>query len=286
MTDAYDMAGRSAPMPAIANALSIAGSDPSGGAGIQADLKTFSARGVYGMAVVTALTAQNTQGVSGIHLVPPEFVAEQIRTVFADIRVDAVKIGMIADVAIAGAVADVLARHHEVPVVLDPVMIAKGGASLLTDDAVAALTGRLLPIATVITPNLPEAAALLGESEACNRDEMAGQALRLMRFGAKAVLVKGGHLPGADSPDVLASAAGLTWFEAPRVATRNTHGTGCALSSAIAAELAKGALPDEAVAVAKAYVAGAINAADALNVGSGHGPVHHFHTLWRDEGAP
>ncbi|RCW23148.1 hydroxymethylpyrimidine kinase /phosphomethylpyrimidine kinase [Ciceribacter lividus] len=285
MTDAYDMAGRSAPMPAIANALSIAGSDPSGGAGIQADLKTFSARGVYGMAVVTALTAQNTQGVSGIHVVPPDFVAEQIRTVFADIRVDAVKIGMIADVAIAGAVADVLARHREVPVVLDPVMIAKGGASLLTDDAVAALTGRLLPIATVITPNLPEAAALLGEPEACNRDEMAGQALRLMRFGAKAVLVKGGHLPGADSPDVLASAAGLTWFEAPRVATRNTHGTGCTLSSAIAAELAKGALPEEAVAVAKAYVAGAINAADALNVGSGHGPVHHFHALWRDEGA-
>ncbi len=272
-------------IPAVANVLSIAGSDPSGGAGIQADLKTFSALGVYGMAVVTALTAQNTRGVTGIHVVPPDFVAEQIRAVFADIRVGAAKIGMIADAAIAGAVADVLAPHVDVPVVLDPVMIAKGGAPLLTDDAVTVLRTRLLPLATVVTPNLPEAAALLGEPEARDREEMAGQALRLIERGAKTVLVKGGHLPGNDSPDVLASAAGLTWFEAPRVSTRNTHGTGCTLSSAIAAELAKGALPEEAVAVAKAYVAGAINAADVLNVGSGHGPVHHFHALWRNEGA-
>ncbi len=271
--------------PVIANALSIAGSDPSGGAGIQADLKTFSALGVYGMAAVTALTAQNTQGVTGIHIVPPDFVAEQIRAVFADIRVGAVKIGMIANAAIADVVADVLARHGDVPVVLDPVMIAKGGASLLTDDAVAVVAERLLPLATIVTPNLPEAAALLGEPEACDRKEMADQAFRLVERGAKTVLVKGGHLPGNDSPDVLASAAGLTWFEAPRVSTRNTHGTGCTLSSAIAAELAKGALPEEAVAVAKAYVAGAINAADVLNVGSGHGPVHHFHALWRNEGA-
>ncbi len=286
MTDIHNMAGRSSPVAAIANVLSIAGSDPSGGAGIQADLKTFSALGVYGMAVATALTAQNTQGVTGIHVVPPEFVAEQIRTVFADIRVSAVKIGMIADAEIAGAVANVLARHREAPVVLDPVMIAKGGASLLVEEAVTVLTRRLLRLATVVTPNLPEAATLLGEPEARDRKEMAGQALRLMRLGAKTVLVKGGHLPGIDSPDVLASAAGLTWFEAPRVATRNTHGTGCTLSSAIAAELAKGASPEEAVAVAKAYVAAAINAADALNVGSGHGPVHHFHALWRGEGAP
>lgn len=271
--------------PVIANALSIAGSDPSGGAGIQADLKTFSAQGVYGMAVATALTAQNTRGVTGIHVVPPDFVAEQIRAVFADIRVGAVKIGMIADAAIAGAVADVLARHADVPVVLDPVMIAKGGAPLLTDDAVTVVKTRLLPLATIVTPNLPEAAALLGEPEARDRDEMARQALRLVGLGANMALVKGGHLPGNDSPDVLASAAGLTWFEAPRVATRNTHGTGCTLSSATAAGLAKGASPEEAVVVAKTYVAGAINAADALSVGSGHGPVHHFHALWKSEGA-
>ncbi|MFC3163252.1 bifunctional hydroxymethylpyrimidine kinase/phosphomethylpyrimidine kinase [Ciceribacter thiooxidans] len=269
----------------IANALSIAGSDPSGGAGIQADLKTFSALGVYGMAVATALTAQNTRGVTGIHVVPPDFVAEQIRAVFADIRAGAVKIGMIANAAIAGAVADVLARHADVPVVLDPVMIAKGGAPLLTDDAVMVLKTRLLSLATVVTPNLPEAAALLGEPEARDRDEMAGQALRLVGLGANMALVKGGHLPGNDSPDVLASAAGLTWFEAPRVATRNTHGTGCTLSSAIAAGLAKGASPEKAVVVAKTYVAGAIDAADALSVGSGHGPVHHFHALWKSEGA-
>lgn len=285
MTDIYNMAGPGSSPAAIANVLSIAGSDPSGGAGIQADLKTFSALGVYGMAVATALTAQNTRGVTGIHIVPPDFVAEQIRTVFADISVSAVKIGMIADAAIAGAVAEVLARHVDVPVVLDPVMIAKGGASLLTDDAVTVLRTRLLPLATVVTPNLPEAAALLGEPEARDREEMAGQARRLVGLGAKAVLVKGGHLSGNDSPDVLASAAGLTWFEAPRVATRNTHGTGCTLSSATAAELAKGASPEEAVAVAKTYVAGAIDAADALNVGSGHGPVHHFHALWKSKGA-
>jgi len=279
------MAGRSSPVAAIANVLSIAGSDPSGGAGIQADLKAFSARGVYGMAVITALTAQNTQGVSGVHVVPPEFVAEQIGAVFADVRVDAVKIGMIANAGIATAVADVLARHVDVPVVLDPVMIAKGGASLLTDDAMTVLKTRLLPLATIVTPNLPEAAALLGEPEARDREEMANQALRLVGLGADMALVKGGHLRGMESPDVLASAAGLTWLEAPRVATRNTHGTGCTLSSAIAAELAKGALPQDAVAVAKTYVAGAIDAADVLNVGSGHGPVHHFHALWKSKGA-
>lgn len=284
MTDTHDFAGRTAPAPAIANALSIAGSDPSGGAGIQADLKTFSARGVYGMAVVTALTAQNTQGVTGIHVVPSDFVAEQIRTVFADVRVDAVKIGMIADAAIADAVVEALASNSDAPVVLDPVMIAKGGAALLADDAVTVLATRLLPLATIVTPNLPEAAALLGEPEAGDRTEMAAQALRLVGLGATAVLVKGGHLPGSGSPDVLASAAGLTWFEAPRVATRNTHGTGCTLSSAIAAELAKGASPEEAVAAAKAYVAAAIAAAGRLMVGSGHGPVHHFHALWNEEG--
>ncbi|KAA1180404.1 bifunctional hydroxymethylpyrimidine kinase/phosphomethylpyrimidine kinase [Rhizobium tropici] len=266
----------------IRNVLSIAGSDPSGGAGIQADLKAFSARGVYGMAALTALTAQNTQGVTGVHPVPPSFVADQMNAIFADIRVDAVKIGMIANAAIADAVADILARHRNVPVVLDPVMIAKGGAALLAADAVDVLTTRLLPLATVITPNLPEAAALLHDTEARNREDMAHQALALAALGPSAVLVKGGHLAGGESPDVLASADRLTWFEAERLPTKNTHGTGCTLSSAIAAEIAKGLPLPEAVAAAKAYLAAAVAAAGQLSVGSGHGPVQHFHALWTD----
>lgn len=265
---------------AIANSLSIAGSDPSGGAGIQADLKTFAACGTYGMAVLTALTAQNTQGVSGVHLVPPAFVAAQIADVFRDVRVDAVKIGMIASAEIAVAVADALSPHRGVPVVLDPVMVAKGGASLLAREAVAALVGRLLPLATVLTPNLPEAAVLLGEAEAIDRAAMADQAQRLLALGPRAVLLKGGHLPGTESPDVLATPEGLSWFEGVRVLTRNTHGTGCSLSSALAAELGKGRPLADAAAAAKRFVAGAVRASDALSVGSGHGPLHHFHALW------
>jgi hydroxymethylpyrimidine/phosphomethylpyrimidine kinase len=265
----------------IRNVLSIAGSDPSGGAGVQADLKTFAARGVYGMAVITALTAQNTQGVSGIEAVSPGFVADQIEAIFDDIRVDAVKIGMIANAGIARAVADVLSAHRGVPVVLDPVMIAKGGSALLAPDAAEALTTRLLPLAAMLTPNLPEAAALLGEPMAIDRAGMAAQATRLRALGPAAVLVKGGHLDGEGSPDVLATADGLEWFDAKRIATANTHGTGCTLSSAIAAELAKGAAPAEAVVVAKSYVAEAIAMAGRLSVGSGHGPVHHFHALWQ-----
>lgn len=261
----------------IANILSIAGSDPSGGAGIQADLKTFAARGTYGMAALTALTAQNTRGVSGVHLVPPGFVAAQIAAVFADIRVDAVKIGMIASAEIAEAVAAALAPHRGVAIVLDPVMVAKGGASLLAQEAVAALTRRLLPCASVLTPNLPEAAALLGEAEAVDRAGMEDQARRLLGLGPKAVLLKGGHLPGSESPDVLATPTGLHWFEGVRVLTRNTHGTGCSLSSAIAAELGKGLALAAAVAAAKRFIAGAVRMSDALTVGSGHGPLHHFH---------
>ena len=268
----------------IRNVLSIAGSDPSGGAGIQADLKAFSARGVYGMAALTALTAQNTQGVSAVHAVPPDFVAEQIRMIFADVRVDAVKIGMIANAGIAEAVAGALEPHRGIAVVLDPVMVAKGGASLLDLRAAEALTARLLPLATVITPNLPEAAALLGEPEATDRATMEAQAMRLRALGPTAVLVKGGHLGGTESPDVLVSNAGTCWFEAPRIQTKNTHGTGCSLSSAIAAELAKGSAPAEAVAAAKAWLAGAVVAAGDLSVGTGHGPVHHFHALWNTEG--
>ena len=264
----------------IPNLLSIAGSDPSGGAGIQADLKSFAALGAYGMAVPTALTAQNTTGVTGIHRVPPDFVAAQIEAIRADIRIDGIKIGMIAEAAIAEAVAAAIAPLEGVPIVLDPVMVAKGGASLLAAEAVAALRGALLPRATVLTPNLPEAAALLGRAEATTRDEMADQARALRALGPAAVLLKGGHLSGADSPDVLAAAEGLTWFEAPRVPTRNTHGTGCSLSSALAAELARGHPVAVAAARAKDWLGGAIAAAGALDVGRGHGPVHHFHALW------
>lgn len=267
----------------IRNVLSIAGSDPSGGAGIQADLKAFAARGTYGMAALTALTAQNTQGVTAIHPLPPDFVRAEIEAIFTDIRVDAVKIGMIANAEIAETVAATLGAHAVgIPVVLDPVMVAKGGAPLLESDANQAIITRLLPLATVITPNLPEAAALLGEPEAQTRDGMAGQAMRLLERGPRAVLIKGGHLDSDDSPDVLAEAGGVTWLEGARTRTSNTHGTGCTLSSAIAAELAKGQSVVEAVRAAKAYLAEAIAAADELSVGSGHGPVNHFVALWKD----
>lgn len=264
----------------IRNVLSIAGSDPSGGAGIQADLKAFSARGCYGMAAITALTAQNTQGVSAVVPLDPEFVAEQIRMVFADVHVDAVKIGMIANAGIARAVAEALKLHRGIPVVLDPVMIAKGGASLLDPDAVEALKSELLPLATLLTPNLPEAAALLGDPEACDRRIMEAQAIRLTTLGPRSVLIKGGHLAGGESPDVLVADGQVTWFEAERIETRNTHGTGCSLSSALAAELAKGEYLEEAVRVAKAWLKEAVRTSDSLTVGSGHGPVHHFHALW------
>lgn len=269
------------PADIIRNVLSIAGSDPSGGAGIQADLKAFSARGVYGMAAITALTAQNTQGVLAVHPVPAAFVSAQIEAIFADIRVDAVKIGMIANEEIAAAVAEALAPHLHIPVVLDPVMIAKGGASLLAPEAVSALTRRLLPMASLLTPNLPEAAELLGEDEARDRETMARQATRLLALGPVSVLLKGGHLESGGSPDVLATASGAAWFEGERVPTKNTHGTGCTLSSALAAELAKGATLQEAAAAVKQYIAQAIRAADELSVGQGHGPVHHFSEIWR-----
>lgn len=264
----------------IPNVLSIAGSDPSGGAGIQADIKAISANGAFAMAAITALTAQNTQGVTGIHLTPPDFVRAQIKAVFDDIQVDAVKIGMIANADIAKAVAAALSTRHAQPIVLDPVMIAKGGAPLLHPDAIAVLRDELLPLTTLLTPNLPEAANLLGATTATTRDEMAAQAIALCRLGPDAVLMKGGHLGGADSPDCLATAQGVTWFEGARTQTQNTHGTGCTLSSAVAAQLAKGLSIVEAVTAAKAYVAQAIAQADTLNVGSGQGPTHHFAALY------
>jgi hydroxymethylpyrimidine/phosphomethylpyrimidine kinase len=263
-------------------ALSIAGSDPSGGAGIQADLKAFSARGVYGMAVLTALTAQNTQGVSGVHLVPPGFVADQIAAIRADLPVDAVKIGMIAGAGTARAVAAALAGLPA-PVVLDPVMVAKGGHPLLPAEAVAAVREALLPLAAVITPNLPEAAALLGCPPAQDRTGMEAQARALMALGPRAVLLKGGHLEGEDSPDLLLTPAGALWLEGARTPTRNTHGTGCTLSAALAAELAKGADLPRAARAAKDFTARAIAAADGLGLGQGHGPTHHFHAFWPSE---
>ncbi len=266
----------------IANVLSIAGSDPSGGAGIQADLKAICANGAYAMAAVTALTAQNTQGVSGIHLVPPAFVQSQIRAVFDDIHVDAVKVGMIANAQIAQATAKALSGR-DAPIILDPVMIAKGGAVLLQPDAVDVLRDTLLPMATVLTPNLPEAAHLLGVDMATTRADMQTQARALCALGPRAVLLKGGHLRGNNSPDCLVSADTVTWFESPRTPTRNTHGTGCTLSSALAAQLARTGDIPSAVGAAKSYVSAAIAQAHQLQVGSGHGPIHHFAALYQSQ---
>jgi hydroxymethylpyrimidine/phosphomethylpyrimidine kinase len=264
----------------IAIALTIAGSDSSGGAGIQADLKTFSALGVYGASAITALTAQNTQGVEAVLVVPPDFVARQIKVVARDLKVGAVKIGMLATSAVIEVVAGALEALPGVPVVLDPVMAAASGDVLLDEDAIDTLRTVLLPRATVITPNLPEAAKLLGVHIAKTETEMVEQAQRLKALGAKAVLVKGGHADGPEAVDLLLDAEGELRVAAPRVATRNTHGTGCTLSSAIAAELAKGASLREAVVAAKAYVTAAIAAADELEIGKGRGPVQHFHALW------
>jgi len=261
-------------------AVTIAGSDSGGGAGIQADLKTFSALGVYGASVIAALTAQNTKGVSGIHDVPAAFVTAQIDAVFSDLDVGAVKIGMLANAAVIEAVAAGLDRWHQRNVVVDPVMIASSGDALLQPKAVEVLRRALIPKAIVITPNLLEAAALLDAPLATNEVEMRTQAGRLLALGAKAVLIKGGHAQGPESADLLVDATHMIRFAAARVATNHTHGTGCTLSSAIAAGLAKGQALAEAVRGAKDYVTAAIAAAERLNIGSGRGPVHHFHHWW------
>jgi hydroxymethylpyrimidine/phosphomethylpyrimidine kinase len=261
-------------------AVTIAGSDSGGGAGIQADLKTFSALGVYGASVITALTAQNTKGVTGIHDVPPDFITAQIDAVFSDLDVRAVKIGMLSQPAVIEAVAAGLDRWNAKNVVLDPVMVATSGDRLLNPDAIDVLKRVLIPRALVITPNLPEAAALLDEPLARNEDEMLAQAGRLRDRGAQAVLIKGGHGQSAESVDMLVLASSFTRLATPRVDTRNTHGTGCTLSSAIAAGLAKGLDLVAAAREAKVYVTEAIAAAERLTVGSGHGPVHHFHRWW------
>lgn len=264
-------------------ALTIAGSDSSGGAGIQADLKSFAALRVYGASVVTALTAQNTRGVQGVHAVPGAFVAAQIDSVFADLKVGAVKVGMLPNPEVIRAVAESLQRHAgAIPIVLDPVMVAASGDRLVSEEAVASLRSDLMPLATVVTPNLPEAATLLEEGEAGHENEAVGQARRLLERGARAVLIKGGHGEGRESVDHLLGRDGtLRRFAAPRIETRNNHGTGCTLSAAVAAGLAKGLGLAEAVANAKTYVTGAIRAADSVPVGHGHGPLHHFFALWK-----
>jgi hydroxymethylpyrimidine/phosphomethylpyrimidine kinase len=261
-------------------ALTIAGSDSSGGAGIQADLKTLAALGVYGASVITALTAQNTRGVAGIHQVPAEFVAAQIDAVFSDLAVDAVKIGMVAQLATIDAIAEGLKRWSPGHVVLDPVMVATSGDRLLAADAVEALRTKLIPRAALVTPNLPEAAALLDEPVAASEAEIERQGKRLLSFGCPAVLIKGGHGQGSESTDYLVTESGVIALSAPRVATQNTHGTGCSLSSAIAAGLAKGEDLETAVRNAKAWLSAAIAAADRFAVGHGHGPIHHFHRFY------
>jgi hydroxymethylpyrimidine/phosphomethylpyrimidine kinase len=260
-------------------ALTIAGSDSSGSAGIQADLKTFGALGVHGVCVITAITAQNTQRVEAVLPVPPEFVLAQMQAVARDIEVQAIKIGMLATRDIVEAVVEGLNQFGSTPVVLDPVMASHRGDPLLDESAVETLKSVLMPAATLVTPNLFEAAMLLGEDKARTVSAMADQARKLRDLGANAVLVKGGHLDG-EAIDVLLDAEGEERLQAPRHETENTHGTGCTLSSAIAAGLAKGETLEQAVKDAKVYVTAAIIAADELEVGKGRGPVHHFHALW------
>jgi hydroxymethylpyrimidine/phosphomethylpyrimidine kinase len=267
-------------MISVAKILSIAGSDPSGGAGAQGDLKTFSALGCYGMAVLTALTAQNTLGVQAVQPVVPAFVAAQIESIFADIEVDAVKIGMIGSAANVAAIAAQLERHGAKNVVLDPVLVASGGHSLGGDDLVAPIRQKLFPLTRLVTPNLMESALFAGDRMPEDLGDMRAIALRLHAYGAHAVLVKGGHLPDGAACDLLYDGAEFTEFSAPRIATRNTHGTGCMLSSAIAARLGQGAGLKEAVGDAKKFLSLALAAGKDFEIGAGHGPPQHFFAMW------
>jgi hydroxymethylpyrimidine/phosphomethylpyrimidine kinase len=264
----------------IAQALTIAGSDSSGGAGIQADLKTFSALGVYGASAITSLTAQNTQDVQAVFPIPPEMVKAQIASVLTDLNIGAIKTGMLANAGIIEAVIEALENYREIPLVIDPVMVSQSGRDLLEEKAVAVLRDKFLPRATLLTPNLHEAAKLLGQKIAQSEDDMTRQARALLEIGAQAVLLKGGHGKGAESADIFAQGEKITRFAAKRVQTKNTHGTGCSLASAIAAHIARGETLREAITKAKNWLSAAITAADQLKVGSGAGPVHHFHALW------
>ena len=257
--------------------LIVAGSDSGGGAGIQADIKTVTVLGGFAMTAVTALTAQNTEGVFAIHEVPPDFVAQQMRVVLGDIGADCVKVGMLHRPEVIETVAAVLdAEAAGVPVVVDPVMVAKGGAALLASEAVNSLKERMVPRATVLTPNLPEAEALTGTAIA-DRDAMERAGAALLALGPDAVLLKGGHLEGEVVTDLLFAEGGVQAFEGPRIASTNTHGTGCTLASAVAAGLAQGMAIGDAVARARAYVRRAIETAPEL--GRGHGPLNHAHPL-------
>ncbi|RBY80918.1 bifunctional hydroxymethylpyrimidine kinase/phosphomethylpyrimidine kinase [Geodermatophilus sp. TF02-6] len=269
-------------MSGVPVALTVAGSDPSGGAGIQADLKTFSALGVYGTAVLTALTAQNTRGVTGVHPVPAQFVVQQLHTLLDDVEVHATKLGMLGTTEVVRAVAAVLADRPAGPVVCDPVMVATSGDRLIDEAAVDAVRTDLLPLADLVTPNVPEAAVLLDAPAATDLDELPEQATALLGLGPRAVLLKGGHLGGEESVDVLATAAGVTVTRRPRVVTTSTHGTGCTLSSSLAALAARGRTDDWARLVdpARDYLQKALAAGAGLGIGSGHGPVHHFAGIW------
>lgn len=270
---------------AHAIALTIAGSDSGGGAGIQADLKSFSALGVYGASVITAITAQNTQRVAAVEGVSTDMILAQMDAVFDDLDIGAIKIGMLGgpDVitTVAGRLRDYL-HQRPVPVVIDPVMIAKSGDVLLPQAAITALIAELLPLATVLTPNLPEAATILGIQDATTEDQMRQQGHELLALGPDFVLMKGGHATGPLCTDFLIGPEPLQ-LSAPRVITKNTHGTGCSLSSALAAGLAKGLSVPDALRQAHVWLQDAIRSADQLHVGSGHGPIHHFHAQWSEQ---
>lgn len=262
-------------------ALTIAGSDSGGGAGIQADLKAMSAMGTYAASVLTALTAQNTVGVTAIHDVPKDFVAAQLDAVYSDLDVDATKIGMLSQSEIIEVVGERLLRHGAKNIVLDPVMVTTSGDLLLSKNAVDSLKTILIPIAQTITPNLYEAAELLGSSVAISRIEMEQQAAALLEIGAQSVLLKGGHFDEPTADDLYLSRTETRWYSAPRTNTDNTHGTGCTLSSAIAAKLAQGKPMLDAIQSAKDYLSQAIAHADQLKIGQGAGPVHHFFATWK-----
>ena len=264
----------------IPNVLSIAGVDPSGGAGLLADLKAFSALGAYGTGVVAALTAQNTQGVTGVHPIPVDFIAQQLDTLFADVRIDAVKLGMLSTAEVAATVAAALRRHGVRRLVIDPVMVSKSGHHLLSSDAVATLKRDLFPLAEIITPNLPEAEVLLNCAPILTVADMRVAVRALHQLGPRIVMLKGGHLEGPESIDVIDDGTTQVELRATRIPTKNTHGTGCTLSAAITALLPQHADPIDAIRAAKDYLTAAIAASGQLSVGSGHGPVHHFHNLW------
>lgn len=260
-------------------ALTIAGSDSGGGAGIQADIKTFSALGVYAASVLTAITAQNTKGVSAVEDISPPMVAAQMEAVLTDLSVGAVKIGMVSRCETIATIAEGLRRFDLRPV-LDPVMVATSGDRLLREEAIAALVEELVPLSLIVTPNLPEAALLTGTPIAADWAAMTRQAEAIMKAGAGAVLVKGGHGGGAESADLFFDGNELRRLSAPRIATRHDHGTGCTLAAAITANLAKGQELLAAVATAKTYLHEALVAGRALAIGGGRGPVHHFHRWW------